>query len=280
MRFFATGSFHTVIGDFCGISAASVTRVVKETSLAIANLRGEYIFMPRDNDELRKNLTGFYIINQMSAIVGCIDGTYIKISGQGGEHAEMFRNRKQFFSLNIQVIGNYDLKIQNIVARWPGCTHDSYIFDNSNIKNRLEAEEFHPGVLLGDAGYKLETYLLTPFRNPQTDEERFFNQAHIRTRNSVERLFGVWKSRFPCLSFGLRTEINTTMSVIVACAVMNNICINNKDEIPNDHNPEIDLAIQRAFDENVELRNVQSTNRRAVAYRNRFANHLFRENVN
>lgn len=148
MRFFATGSFHTVIGDFCGISAASVTRVVKETSLAIANLRVEYIFMPRDNDELRKNLTGFYIINQMSAIVGCIDGTHIKISGQGGEHAEMFRNRKQFFSLNIQVIGNYDLKIQNIVARWPGCTHDSYIFDNSNIKNRLEAGEFHPGVLL------------------------------------------------------------------------------------------------------------------------------------
>lgn len=180
----------------------------------------------------------------------------------------------------MQVIGNHDLKIQNIVERWPGSTHDSFIFDNSSIKNRMEREEFYPGVLLGDAGYKLETYLLTPFRNPQTDQERLFNRSHIKTRNSVEQLFGVWKRRFPCLAFGLRTEIQTTMSVKVACSVIYNICINNRDELPENLDPEINLVIQRANEANEDIRGLQSNNRRAIAYRNRVANTLFQENIN
>lgn len=280
LRFFATGSYHTVIGDFSGISPASVTRVIRETSRAIANLRPDYIYMPRNNDELKNNFLGFYNISQMSTIVGCIDGTHVKVCGQGGPNGERFRNRKQFFSLNIQVIGNHDLKIQNIVARWPGSTHDAFIFDSSNIKSRVERGEFYPGVLLGDGGYKLETFMLTPYRNPETNEERHFNRCHIRTRNTVERLFGVWKNRFPCLAFGLRTEINTTMTVIVACAVMHNICINNHDAIPDDHNPELDQAIQQTIEANEQARNIRNNNRRAIAYRNRVADLLSARNAN
>jgi len=36
----------------------------------------------------------------------------------------------------------------------------------------------------------------------------------------VERLFGVWKRRFPVLAIGIRTQIQTTMATIVATAVM------------------------------------------------------------
>lgn len=96
----------------------------------------------------------------------------------------------------------------------------------------MESDEFKHGVLLGDGGYKLETYLMTPFRNPSNDDERKFNRSHITTRNTVERKYGVWKRRFPCLALGLRCKLETALSVIVACAVLHNICVMQKDAEP------------------------------------------------
>ena len=38
-----------------------------------------------------------------------------------------FVNRKQFYSINVQAVCDSDAFITNIVARWPGSTHDSRI---------------------------------------------------------------------------------------------------------------------------------------------------------
>lgn len=50
----------------------------------------------------------------------------------------------------------------------------------------------------------------------------------------VERLFGVLKRRFPVLAVGIRTKLNTTMATIVATAVLYNILLQEKDEIPQE----------------------------------------------
>ena len=45
-------------------------------------------------------------------------------------NAVAFINRKQFYSVNVQAVCDSNALITNIVARWPGVTHDSRIFDN------------------------------------------------------------------------------------------------------------------------------------------------------
>lgn len=104
-------------------------------------------------------------------VVGCIDGTHIPIPSPGGENAEMFRNRKGTFSINVQAIGSADLQFTDIVVRWYGSAHDSRIFDNSVIKDKLE-DKVVPGMLLGDSGYACTPYLMTPLRNPTTAQEK------------------------------------------------------------------------------------------------------------
>jgi hypothetical protein len=261
-----------------GISRSTTGAVITEVSEAIASLRSRYIFMPRDRDELMNNYEAFYDIGKFSTVVGTIDCTHVKISGQGGNDGEIFRNRKQYFSINVQSVASADLRFQDIVANWPGSTHDSHIFNNSRLKTRFENKEFRNAVLLGDGGYKLQTYLMTPFRNPSTEDEMKYNRTHILVRNTVERKYGVWKRRFPCLVFGLRCEMKTLLTVITACSVLHNICIETADTMP-----ELSDEEQRSLEEAIKAADVGSerigsstsnSNRAAVLKRESFVQQI------
>jgi len=75
------------------------------------------------------------------------------------------------------IIINARLEITDIVARWPGSTHDSTIFNNSRIKTLFEADRFGDGLFLGDSGYSNLLYLMTRL-NPTTPAEHLYNEAN------------------------------------------------------------------------------------------------------
>lgn len=167
----------------------------------------------------------------ITGVLGCVDGTHIPISKPFGDDYEEYRCRKGFFSINVQAVCTADLRFSNIVARWKGATHDSRIWMNSSLFARFERQELS-GHLLGDSGYACSDFLLTPVRNPYTESERRYNRSHIRTRNSVERMFGVWKSRFQCLRNTLRFQPRNSCNVIIACAVLHNFCKQQNEPDP------------------------------------------------
>ncbi|CAB3261071.1 unnamed protein product [Arctia plantaginis] len=84
------------------------------------------------------------------------DCTHIKIQSPGGDDAELFRNRKSYMSINMQTISSPNLLITDIVARWPGSTHDSTIYQNSRRYERFERGDYQGSYLLGDSGYPLK----------------------------------------------------------------------------------------------------------------------------
>lgn len=212
---------------------------MKRITHRIAAQSRNYIKFP-NNGELLEIQQEFRRIANFPNVTGCIDCTHVPIINPGGHHAELFRNRKRTFSINVQVVAGPKLEIYDIVARYPGSYHDSYIFDRSSVKGKFQRREL-PGYLLGDAGYPCLPYLLTPFRQTNTIGERRYNQAQIRTRNIVERSFGVLKRSFPCLSRGLGTNVVTSCYIIVACAVLHNVAIAVREieEEPIEHVGEI-----------------------------------------
>ena len=126
------------------------------------------------------------------------------------------------------------------VARWPESTHDSRIFENSDIAAKLR-----DGVL--DAFFWVtvatacRAYLLTPILKPKNAGEVRYNTAHRRTRCVIERCFGLLKRRFPCLHLGLRTALPNTLVIIVATAVLHNFALIHREQ---------------DFDEDIEDENV------------------------
>ena len=65
--------------------------------------------------------------------------------------------------------------IRNVVAEWPGATHDSRILQMSGVYNDFE-NGAQQGVLLGDSGYPLKRWLLVPFLHPTCDAEENYNR--------------------------------------------------------------------------------------------------------
>jgi hypothetical protein len=123
------------------------------------------------------------------------------------------------------------------------------------------------GALVGDAGYPALPFLFTPIGNPVSDEEqrlyyiigntsdihisRFinknffssYNNIHARTSGIVERTFGTWKRRFPCLSRGLSTKLLCSTTIVVACAVLHNLALIFNDKLPENEEEEEEYEV-------------------------------------
>ena len=111
-------------------------------------------------------------------------------------------------------------KFTNIVAQWPGSTHDSHVFRTSQICNYLEDNHrnLEDGILLGDSGYALKPYLMTPHNDPTTANQRAFNRAHRKTRVIIEQTFGRWKRQFHLLHSEIRMQPEKICQLIGTCA--------------------------------------------------------------
>lgn len=125
------------------------------------------------------------------------------------------------------------MEFLDIVPEWPGSQHDSRILQNSRIYMRYMRRKI-TGMLIDDNGYPCLPFLLTPVLNPNTEEQIAYNNIHRRTRQIVERTFGVWKRRFPCLARGLTTKLICCTTIIVACAVLHNLSLIYDNILPED----------------------------------------------
>ncbi|CAG2196490.1 HARBI1 [Mytilus edulis] len=193
LRYYAKGDFYSEVGDLHGISKASVSRCITRVSKAIVS-EMDNIKFPSTEAEMNVVKRGFYRIAKVPNVIGAVDGTLIPIIAPK-ENEPAYVCRKGYHSLNIQAVVDHEMRFTNLVAKFPGSVHDSYIFSNSELGYFFE-ENNVDGWLLGDSGYGLKKYLLTPKLNPNTLAEEKYNKAHSKTRTIVEQAFGVCKSRY------------------------------------------------------------------------------------
>lgn len=66
------------MGDFGGIHKTTTGRIIKRITDAIVVLRPNYIYMPRNPQEIYSLQRDFKNIAQFPRVVGAVDGTHIK----------------------------------------------------------------------------------------------------------------------------------------------------------------------------------------------------------
>ncbi|CAI6373642.1 unnamed protein product [Macrosiphum euphorbiae] len=178
LRFFASGSYQQDIGEHRGsaLSQASVSRCITEVAnaLNLPQIMNQYIRFPSTINELNSIRLGFYEKYGVPGVVGVLDCTHIAIVPPKQhdiiypEH--IYVNRKGYHSINTQLICDCDLKILNVCAKFPGSAHDSHIWRVSPVLDVLKyihSIRQTSNFLLGDSGYGLRPWLLTPIHEPE-----------------------------------------------------------------------------------------------------------------
>lgn len=117
LRYYATGCFQTVAGDLFGVCQSTVFNVVHKVSRSIARLSRNIITMPSTFEQISYAKTSFFDMKGIPKTIGCIDGCHIPIISPGIDNAELYRNRKGFFSINVQGVCDAKSKFIDIVAR-------------------------------------------------------------------------------------------------------------------------------------------------------------------
>ncbi|KAJ1151601.1 hypothetical protein NDU88_004381 [Pleurodeles waltl] len=225
LHFLASGSFQTTVAMALGMSQPMFSIVLSRVLSALLKHMRSYIVFPQVED-LPTVKGDFYALGHIPNIIGAIDGTHVALVPPHRSE-QVYRNRKSYHSMNVQMVCLADQYISHVNAMFPGSVHDAYIMWNSSIPYVMGQLQRHRVWLLGDCYLNL-SWLLTPVRNPRTRAEERYNEAHGRTRRVIERTFGLLKARFRCLHMtgeSLFYSPKKVCQIIVACCMLHNLAL-------------------------------------------------------
>ena len=101
-----SGSFMQISGIIAKMSKTASFRAVHKVMDFLVIHFNEYVKFPEDLSTIKR---------------------HVKIQSPSRIGGERFRNRKGYFSVNVQAICSMDLIFWDVVVRLPGSTHDSRI---------------------------------------------------------------------------------------------------------------------------------------------------------
>lgn len=240
LRFLADPGYQNGIAEDLGISRSTVTKTVPFVLEKIVDKSKEWVIFPtgRGIDEAKVEWTRRFNFPTAFAAIDC---THIPIS-KPTLFGDDYVNRKGVTTINVQATCNAQEKFTSIDAQWPGSVHDSRILRNSAIYDVMNRAQVN-AVILGDIGYGISPWLMTPYENPMTQEEKAYNKIHAKERVIIERCFGQLKKRFSILQNPIRVALDKVPSIVLACATLHNIAKHLQDEFPwNDSELEQDNA--------------------------------------
>ncbi|KAM7299701.1 putative nuclease HARBI1 isoform X1 [Ixodes scapularis] len=191
LRFYGTGSFQGMVAsdEHVARDQKTVSVAVRAVSVAIVRRLGVqrgWIHFPETPSERFDAEKGFRLLGRIPGVIGCVDGTMVSIVGPSKNDPAVTKAaywcRKYFYALNVMVVCDADCRIMCIDPRYPGSVHDSFVWQFSWLRNQLEQGQVPRDgrFLLGDSGYPLEPWLITPVPGNHATSTACgrFNKAH------------------------------------------------------------------------------------------------------
>ncbi|KAL0881061.1 hypothetical protein ABMA27_002192 [Loxostege sticticalis] len=222
LSFFATGSYQRSVGMGKYLGQTTVSKYVAEVTNALTcpGVLNRHIHFPISIQERNEIKLKFYTKFGIPGVLGCVDGSHFHIFQPTKAVEHLYFCRKNFHSLNVQVVCDSDCKIISINPKYGGATHDCFVWENSQVKVFMETlnRSGEQGWLLGDSGYPQRPWLMTPYNDAGDDSpEAKYNSVHGKARDRT-----------------LHYAPEKCAKIITACAVLHNIAIDFLVPLPED----------------------------------------------
>jgi len=187
------------LGDLCGVSQSTVSRIVAELVPTVAEVLDEFVPNPADAIEL------------VQGRVCLVDGTIARC-WSFADHHELWSRKYATTGFNTQVVGLLDGHPVFISDPLPGSTHDARAFHQTPVADIVRAS----GGGIGDKGYQGCDDMATPRKKPPRGElskrDKQSNAEHAALRAPIERLiasFKAWRILHTDFRRPLRTYFET-----------------------------------------------------------------------
>ncbi|XP_072934991.1 uncharacterized protein [Epargyreus clarus] len=273
LSFLATGSYQRIVGLTQHMIQRTASRCIHQVVEALNHpaIQAKWIIFPQLQQERVRLKLQFQSKFRLPGVIGCVDCTHIAIC-RLTEDEHLFYNRKGYHSLNVQMVCDSNLKIINVNPKFGGATHDSFIWASSKVEPYLRGlhQNGEHVWLLGDSGYPLRPWLLTPILDAAPgSRDEIYTQRHLKARNCIERCFGLLKSRWRCLLKHRTLHYHPVKAgkIVLACSVLHNMAI-DASLPPPPHSPEEEELPFRDTQENISTEGSQNELIQGRAIRN------------
>ncbi|PSS29363.1 Nuclease [Actinidia chinensis var. chinensis] len=215
---------------------SKITNMV--TRLLATKLYREFIKIPVSRRRLVETTQAFEELTSLPNMCGAIDATPIKIRHVPAEaNPSAYRCREGFPAVLLQVVADHKKIFWDVCVKAPGGFDDSTHLRESVLYNRLISEDIvwdkvlnvrghHVrSYIVGDGGFPLLSFLLTPFtwNRTGTPAQNQFDEALMKGRKMVEEAIGLLKGRWKILQ-DMNVGLDHAPQTIVACCVLHNLC--------------------------------------------------------
>ncbi|XP_071525304.1 putative nuclease HARBI1 [Panulirus ornatus] len=220
-----------------GVSGTAVKLLIGEVSKGICRqMKNRYLFFP-NHQELAAFQTEFNNIVQIPNVIGCLSSIYVPVRVRLGR--EMGVNNIYYGDqfMKVLVVCGPQGQITHIIAQTYDAFHDWEIFCDSMLLTRLTTGEYGDVVLIVDETYPTHPYLLRPVDSPTFPSDDQFNISHFIVRYLTHQKFQVIMTRFPCLTCGMEPLYPTNLDIVLACAVLHNVCLRCGTPLPSPREP-------------------------------------------
>jgi hypothetical protein len=207
----AHGGDLNVKADVAGIGTRTLREWLKEFCTAVQEvIEPEYMpFKPPTEEDKTAWREQFASRRGVPNVLLACDGTHVKFNTSDDD----YRNYKGWHSiLCVAFVNSYHMFVYADIG-WPGRAGDSTALKYSKFMECLRADRLSwlgdhvivvdGGCGDGTGGNDRTSIFLSPYRNPTSPDEFWFNFCHSSTRFYVEETFGRWKNRYRFLLHGL-----------------------------------------------------------------------------
>ena len=176
LRYLSDPGFQSGVAGDMGVDRTTICKTISRVTEEIIKKSHEWIKFPETQGELDEAAAKWQSRFKIPTVIGALDCTHVEIL-KPKHFGDNYINRKGYPSLNIQATCDADEKFTSLDVQWPGSTHDSRIWKRSDICQKL-ARFRGSACLLGDSGYGITPWLLTPYKKPIRQEETKKNTCH------------------------------------------------------------------------------------------------------
>jgi len=233
-----------VVTTNTGVSRTTQKRFFDRWITKMSSLKDNYIYLPRDNDELRR-ITDDYQRVGFPGCVGSIDVVHVSWDRCPAELRNIYKGKEKFPCVGFQVVSSSRRFIQYVSKGFPGSLNDKTtvkyvdcVEDILSGKHWLGRCQWYTNKLDGgvgcftgcyficDGGYLEWPCLVSPLEEAGNKHLKRYKKALSATRKDVECTFGILKSRFVWLkNCNHERRSDTIHKVFVTACILHNLLL-------------------------------------------------------